>query len=491
MRVSLRFTLSALLLLAGQIGFSQDNSPWKEFGAKTISGVYANTGCHEYSLTNGQGFNVYLKNTGIQAVNVTGQVVAKTVCGNDVSSQFSVNLAPGQVSNGSDFFQGGNGQTGVVKPEDCKGVRYAKLPYSKFINRIKTVSVANVKVTPLNDSSFIALPGGTTNITAPSISTPSVSASVPAVPSVTTTGTTIKQAATDKVNAYVPSNLPKVKFDSLGYYKNLFNHNQDSLTTLVSSLQTQNVSLLDSLNAAKLNNIKLAAPPIEGKIAPLYFAVPNTTFTLQAGIGWDKLPVILNQDSALPGQSMTGNSSHPLLQLSGILGLMNNKSISLALSPFFTYGFNMKSGEQGTHLTYGLKADVLFALGKSSPMKALVSVGYTGRNGNYTFTGTQVQKADYNYGLIHYGVGLRYTEVHNKYWLQPGLYYDAPTTTPVYGPTPFMVVNLEAGIGTKWQIGLSYGKDYFAQGNLKYPINFYQYNQDYFGLRILHNFRLL
>ena len=151
----------------------------------------------------------------------------------------------------------------------------------------------------------------------------------------------------------------------------------------------------------------------------------------------------------------------------------------------------MKSGEQGTHLTYGLKADLLFALGANSPLKLLVSGGYTGRNGNWNFTGKYLEKADYNYGLIHYGLGLKYKEAHGKYWLQPGIYWDAPTATPVYGPTPYMVANLETGIGKKWQIGISYGKDYFAQGTLKYSPLRINSNQDYFGLRVLYTFRVL
>ena len=482
MKSLLKFLLACFILTFSLNAFSQDNSPWKEFGAKNFSGVYMNTGCHEYSLTGGQGFNVYLKNTGIQSVNVTGTVVAKTVCGNDVTSQFNVNLAPGQISNGSDFSQNGNGQTSVVKPEDCRGIKYAKLPYSKFINRIKSVSVANVHVTPLNDSTFIALPAGSTNIVNTNIN-----------PSVSSATSSVKQIVTEKVNAAIPTpTLPKIKFDSLGYYKQLLNHQQDSLSTLLSSLKSQNLSLTDSFNSVKLNSLKAATQnTITGTIAPLSLPeVPNTTFSFQAGIGWDKLPLIINQDSVAPGKSFTGYTSHPVLQIGGVLGLFNNKSISLALYPFFSYGFNMKSGEQGTHYTYGLKADLFFSLDKTSTLKLLISGGYTGRNGTWNFTGTELQKADYNYGLIHYGLGIRYTESHGKFWLQPGLYYDAPTTTPVYGPTPYMVANIETGLGKKWQIGLSYGKDYFAQGTLKYAL-VSPANQDYFGLRILHNFRLL
>ena len=462
MKTHYRLLISCSLLLSTLISFSQDNSPWRTVASQTVKGVYLSEGCHDYSLTGGQGFSVYIRNTGIQSVTVSGVLVARTVCGTDVTSPFTVNLTPGQISNGTDFDQNGNnGQTSVVKPTDCKGIRYAKLPYSKFINRIKTVRVDNLQIAPYGDSLSVA----------------------PAA-------TNIVQATTQNIKTYVPANVPKVKFDSLGYYRQLYSHNQDSLSTVVGGLKTQNSSLLDSINALKMNTMKTTAiaTPIVSVDKPV---LPNLTILLQAGIGWDKLPLILNEDSLLPGQSMISKTSHPLLQIGGTFGFFNNSKVSLEVSPFFSYGFNMKSGETGTHYTYGGKVDLFFRIGHDSPLKVVVEGGYTGRNGTYSFTGTHLQTADYSYGLIHYGVGIRYTDYKNKFWLQPGIYWDANTTTPVFGPSPYMVANLEARILNKWQIGLSYGKDYFAQGTLKYPNNFYRYNQDYFGLRILYTFRVL
>ena len=467
MKTHYKLMLSCALLFSTLISFSQDNSPWKNIASQTVKGVYLSEGCHEYSLTGGQGFSVYLKNTGNQVINVSGILVARTVCGNDVNSKFSVNLTPGQVSNGTDFDQNGNnGQTSVVTPTDCKGIHYAKLPYSKFINRIKTVSVSNLQITPLGDSVFTGL----TNVT-------------PA------TTTIINQNLSQKVNNYVPANVPKVRFDSLGYYRQLLNHNQDSLSTVVSNLKLQNGSLLDSINAVKLNQLKASTAVNTPAVSVDKPILPNFTFAVQAGIGWDKLPIVLNDDTTK--LSWVDKTSHPLIQIGATLGFLNNSKVSFEVSPFFTYGFNMKSGETGTHFTYGGKVDMFVGIGHDSPLKLVVEGGFTGRNGTYSFTGKYLQKADYNYSLIHYGLGIRYTDYRNKFWLQPGIYWDANTTTPVYGPSPYMVANIEARFLNKWQIGLSYGKDYFAQGTLKYPTNFYQYNQDYFGLRILYTFKVL
>jgi len=458
MKIHYRILITCSLLLCSLISFSQDNSPWRTVASQTVKGVYLSEGCHDYSLTGGQGFSVYLRNTGIQSVTVSGVLVARTVCGTDVTSPFTVNLTPGQISNGTDFDQNGNnGQTSVVKPTDCKGIRYTKLPYSKFINRIKTVRVDNLQITPYGDSLSVAAPA-----------------------------TTVVQTTTQNINSYVPA---KVKFDSLGYYRQLYSHNQDSLSTVVGGLKLQNSSLLDSINALKMNNMKaISVTPTVISDKPV---IPNFTIALQAGIGLDKLPIILNEgDSTLVAQSFTSKTSHPLLQIGGTFGFFNNSKVSLEVSPFFSYGFNMKSGETGTHYTYGGKVDLFFGIGHDSPLKLVVEGGYTGRNGTYSFTGTHLQTANYNYGLIHYGVGIRYTDYKNKFWLQPGIYWDANTTTPVFGPNPYMVANLEVRILNKWQIGLSYGKDYFAQSTLK-SLPLMDYNKDYFGLRILYTFRLL
>lgn len=124
---------------------AQNNSPWKNLTSQNVSGVYFGPGRHEYSLTGGQGFSVYLKNNGKEAVIVSGKVIAKTVCGNDVSTSFSTTLQPGQESSGGNFGKG-NSQTGVVTETDCKGVRYAQ---TLFINRIKDVVLENIHVNAL------------------------------------------------------------------------------------------------------------------------------------------------------------------------------------------------------------------------------------------------------------------------------------------------------------------------------------------------------
>lgn len=83
---------------------AQQNSPWKKFTEENSNGVILVPGCHEHSLTNGQGYSVYLKNTNNYPVTVSGSLIAKTTCGGEVNTNFKVYLQPGESAPGSDFF---------------------------------------------------------------------------------------------------------------------------------------------------------------------------------------------------------------------------------------------------------------------------------------------------------------------------------------------------------------------------------------------------
>ena len=144
--------------------YAQDNSPWKNVSNKTVSNVYVGLGRHEYSLTGGQGFNVYLKNSGTTTVTVSGKLVATTVCGNYVSTYFSTVLKPGQESSGGNFGTTSNSQSGVVTEGDCSGVRYSPNFSSKYINRIKTLNVENLQIQPMGAGSTDVLSPVVANI---------------------------------------------------------------------------------------------------------------------------------------------------------------------------------------------------------------------------------------------------------------------------------------------------------------------------------------
>jgi hypothetical protein len=201
----------------------QDNSPWKNYVSQTVSGVYFAPGSHEYSLSSGQGFLVYLRNDNKVAVTVSGIMTARTTCGNIVSTRFKLTLAPGEINSGSDNDKAKlSGQSGWVSVADCFGVKYTKIP--KYVNRISTVTLGDLRVTPV--SGILAKPEVTPIIT------PVKEAAIPVVttPTVTTPVVT----------------LPK--FDSLGFYKSQWNYTKDSLLNEIYLLKSQNKALQDTIN---------------------------------------------------------------------------------------------------------------------------------------------------------------------------------------------------------------------------------------------------
>lgn len=191
---------------------AQENSPWKNHVSQTVSGVLFAPGCHLYSLTSGQGFLVYLRNDNTQPVVVSGILTAKTTCGNIVSTRFNVTLQPGEIADGSDADKAKeNGQAGWVSIANCKGVKYAKIP--SYINRISTVSLGDLRVTPI-------------------------------------AGSIIKPLATTPVKeAILPVTTPVLpKFDSISFYKSQWNYTKDSLINEIYLLKTKNRSLIDTIN---------------------------------------------------------------------------------------------------------------------------------------------------------------------------------------------------------------------------------------------------
>ena len=212
---------SFLLLVTFFSATAQDNSPWKNYVNQTVSGVLIAPGCHEYSLTGGQGFSVYLRNDNTQAVTITGLLTAKTVCGNLVTTKFNVLLEAGQIASGSDYDKGTqNGQTSVVTPLDCIGTRYVK--NIKFINRISNLTASDIKVTPVSGGSMVS------------------------------------RSATPTV--VVKETLPMVsKFDSIAYYKTRWGYTKDSLLSEIYTLKIKNKALLDTINYKTVINNTLNA----------------------------------------------------------------------------------------------------------------------------------------------------------------------------------------------------------------------------------------
>jgi hypothetical protein len=456
MKRTIKLIGSTLLLVISLSIKAQQNSPWKTYIDQTVNGVLAVPGSHEYSLSGGQGFSVYLKNQNKESVSVSGLLTAKTTCGKNVTTRFNVNLLGGQSSSGGNFDKtGANSQTGVVTEVDCGGVRLGKS--FDYINRISNVIVSDLKVSPLGSGNQV-----NTEIPTPTITR------------------IFKEPV---VQALTP------EFDSSAYYRDNWYHTKDSLMLQIIQLKNTNAILMDSLSKRVIPE-KIA--PIVTTNKPVYKSEPiipkETTvvapwsLSLLGGLGWDQLPIIANYDTIAPlyTASYTYNTSHPVLQLGLLAKLFSDKKINVELSPFASYGINFLNSQTGSHLTYGIGASVLAGLKESIPLKLALTGNYTSRNGSWN---QSVNSADYSYNFIKYGAGLRFLDKNNAFWIQPGVYWDNPNAK-ITGTTPSLVAAIDAEIAGKWRINLSYGADYLNQGVQKYA-NFFDGQQNYFGIRIL------
>lgn len=465
MKRLLQIFSSALLLVISLTTNAQLNSPWKTYTDQTVNGVLAVPGSHEYSLTGGQGFSVYLKNQNKEGVTVTGILTAKTTCGKSVSTKFNVNLLPGQSSSGGNFDKTiSNGQTGVVTEVDCGGVKIGK-SYD-YINRITNVVVSDLKVSPLGSGTKI--------------------------------DTEIPMPTTTKIfNAPVVQSLTP-EFDSATYYRENWYRTKDSLSFEIIQLKNINALLLDSLNKKSItdkidNKVRPVTTttnqPVETNVAENRSIKPTITsstkpfsLSIQGGLGWDQLPLIANYDTILPlyQASYTYTTSHPVLQLGLLAKLFTDKQINAELNPFVSYGINFLNNQTGSHLTYGIGASVLAGLNKTLPLKLAVTGNYTGRSGSWN---SGANSADYSYNLVKYGAGLRFLGKNNAFWIQPGVYWDNPNAK-ITGTAPSLVAALDAEILNKWRINVSYGSDYLNQGVQKYA-TFFDGKQNYLSIRIL------
>jgi hypothetical protein len=440
-----------LLLIFSVSTKAQQNSPWKTYTDQIVNGVLAVPGSHEYSLSGGQGFAVYLKNQNKDGVTVTGLLTAKTTCGKNVTTRFNVNLLAGQSSSGSNFDKtSSTGQTGVVTEADCGGVRLGK-SYD-YINRINSVVVSDVKVLPLSNNS-------------------NINSDVP-------TPTITKIFKEPVVQTLTP------EFDSTAYYRNNWYSTRDSLMLQIIQLKNVNAILLDSLSKRAVVPEKIVTPIASSKsvIPKVATSVKPWSLSILGGLGWDKLPLIANYDTsvAMYRASYTYSTSHPVLQLGLLAKLFSDKQINLELSPFVSYGINFLNNQTGSHLTYGLNANVLARLNKTLPVKLALTGNYTGRSGSWN---QSVNSADYRYNLIRYGAGLRFLGKHNKFWIQPGVNWDNPNAK-ITGTAPSLVAAIDAEIANRWHFNISYSSDYLNQGTQKY-ITFFNGQQNYLSIRIL------
>ena len=465
----LKLGLVMILLLPAAICFSQKNSPWKKLTNHTESDVYFGLGRHLYSLTNGQGYSVYLKNYGLNTVVVSGKVVAKTICGNEVSTTFSTTLLPNQESSGGNYADSSNSQTGVVTKDDCIGKKtYISAKYA-VINRIQDVYLTDVQVKTITSNTAIV----------PSINKPQ----------------TITQAIIPTPQTTIPVvNTPSYVIPSTKYYN-------DSLNSIIGFLKDRNLLLQDSivnLNA-KLNGLgirkdSITLPKTEIKKKPSF---PILVTKPYVGIGLEHIPFIVNQDSVTQNSS-TGGSTHPLLTAGLNLNFFDHYPVSLEFNPYGSYGINLGSGICGNHAVLGALLRVLAGLKYDAPIKVFVEGGFIYRVGSWRknltvanplIAGSHLktqQTASYEYSVFHIGGGIQYQWNGGNAYIRPGIMFE----TPSQGSST-ATLSLDAQVNKSWGFGINYGDNYYTAGSIKHPSTFVDNSQQYFSLKLFYKFKSL
>ncbi len=456
---SLKTSLVLLLLISTVIGFSQKNSPWKKLTNQTVSGVYLGLGRHQYSLDGGQGFSVYLKNYNPYPVVVSGKVIAKTLCGSEVASTFTTTLAPEQESSGGNYADSSNSQTGVVTKDECAGKKTFISAKHAVTNRIQDVYVKDVVVQGGNGAQ---------------IQSSSLQPNIP-----------VKSAVPNFSNVVTPSN-PNTTF-----YKQKY----DSLTGVVGFLKERNVTLQDSLINLKSQISKgidfkkdsllqsLPAIKKKDKYRKIVFTNPYI------GIGWEHIPMILNQDSVtgtnVKASSTSDASSHPILIGGVIFNFFDSLPVSFQVNPFASYGINLGSGTCGNHFAGGGLLRLLAGLKYNAPVKLFVEGGIIYRNGslrkNITVSNIKTQQTgSYEYNVTRIGGGIQYQWNGGNAYLRPGIFLETPSIG-----TSTSVLSLEVQFSNRWKAAFNYADNYFAVGTKKYQWT--DNTQNYFNLRLTYN----
>ncbi len=453
---SLKTGLLFLFIVPTILCFSQKNSPWKKLSNQTVSGVYLGLGRHQYSLDGGQGFSVYIKNYNPTPVIVSGKVIAKTLCGTEVTTSFSTTLAPDQESSGGNYADSSNSQTGVVTKDDCAGKKTYISAKHAVTNRIQDVYVRDIVVQNVGS--------------APIQSSNSLQTSIPKI--TPTTVNTNPQNGTGNTQI-IPSSTYKQKYDSLsgivGFLKERNVNLQDSLINLKSQLYLKKDSLIHS--------------PIFKKKDKKY-KVFNTTPYL--GIGWEHIPMILNQDSVVASSSSDA-SSHPTLMAGATFSFFDHFPISLQFNPFVSYGINLGSNTCGNHFASGGLLRLLAGLKYDAPVKLFIEGGIIYRDGSWskkiTIASLKTQQSgNYEYNVTRIGGGFQYQWAGGNSYLRPGIFFEKPSLG-----VSTTVLSLEAQFSKKWKVGVNYADNYFVAGTVKHPTTFTNNTQNYFNLRLNYN----
>lgn len=228
----------------------------------------------------------------------------------------------------------------------------------------------------------------------------------------------------------------------------------------------------------------------------------------QLGLGYESFPLISNNVNKYHAdQSYIEKFTLPTFHLGFKSGFFNNKGVSLEINPQFNLGFSALSpGKSGGYTEYGSTATLYLGKKGLSKVKLFAEAGYFKRSGriNYdydaantksdgtlTTNSDDVREGTINYGKIKYGAGIMFRWINDigENYIRPSVFYEKASffesdTKPVLG------FNIQANIASEIIIEITYAKNYFIGGEVKFPSTLVKENQNFWGIKLIRQGKL-
>lgn len=236
---------------------------------------------------------------------------------------------------------------------------------------------------------------------------------------------------------------------------------------------------------------------------------PSEGFTsgkIYMGLGIEQMPLISNNTS--PYHTNKSYIEAPLVpgfDMGIILGIANNKKVSLYLNPRFSYGISaFSAGTSGGLFEYGGTAMVRGNWNREFPLKLFAEGGYFKRSATFHYdadasaadsgvsTSTDdVRDGEYNYSVIRYGGGLMYHQIDDdeEYMVKGGVFFDKPSFFPK-DIKPNIGFSLQGMYNKMGSLEVYYSPNYFIGGNVLYPSTLEKENKAYFGIKFTRTGKL-
>jgi len=236
---------------------------------------------------------------------------------------------------------------------------------------------------------------------------------------------------------------------------------------------------------------------------------PSEGFTsgkIYLGLGIEQIPLISNNTSQYhTNKSYIEAPLVPGFDMGIILGIANNKKVSLYLNPRFSYGISaFSAGTSGGLFEYGGTAMLGGNWDREFPLKIFVEGGYFKRSATFHYdadasaadsgvsTSTDdVRDGEYNYSVIRYGGGLMFHQIDDdeEYTVKGGVFFDKPSFFPkdIKSNIGFNLQGIYNKLGS---LEVYYSPNYFIGGNVLYPSTLEKENKAYFGIKFTRTGKL-